>query len=49
MSTKVGGKQSAIAAAVTISYMIFASSFVAFLDVAPQQAFGGTFLVQTER
>jgi len=43
MSTKVGRKQSAIAAAVTISYMILASSSVVFLDMGPQQAFGGTF------
>ncbi|TLX75435.1 MAG: hypothetical protein E6L05_02355 [Thaumarchaeota archaeon] len=43
MSTKVGKKQSAIAAAVTISYMILASSSVVFLDMGLQQAFGGTF------
>src|SRR6267143_4932271 len=43
MSTKVGRKQSAIAAAVTISYMILASSSLVFLDMGPQQAFGGTF------
>src|SRR6267378_1304106 len=43
MSTKLGRKQSAIAAAVTISYMILASSSVVFLDMGPQQAFGGTF------
>src|SRR5438309_1874700 len=43
MSTKVGKKQSAIAAAVTISYMILASSSVFFLDMGLQQAFGGTF------
>src|SRR6267143_1103538 len=43
MSTKVGRKQSAIAAAVTISYMILASPSVVFLDMGPQQAFGGTF------
>src|SRR5947209_8224741 len=43
MSTKVGRKQSTIAAAVTISYMILASSSVFFLDMGQQQAFGGTF------
>src|SRR2546430_4906129 len=43
MSTKVGRKQSAIAAAVTISYMILASSSLVFLDMGSQQAFGGTF------